>query len=217
MDSVTQLAILTPVLGRPHRVQPLVENIRENTPGAPLILFLTDADDEPTLAEIDRLGEQRLNVNGGYAAKINTGVRATDTPLVFLGADDLRFHPDWFEKASGVLSDTVQVVGVNDMCSRRVRAGRHATHFLMSRGYALEPTIDGARGPLSEAYEHSYVDDELFATAQKRGVLAVASNAIVEHMHPDAGRGEWDATYQKGGQNIVLDRARFHARSQLWT
>lgn len=210
------LAVLIPVLGRPHRAQPVVNSIRATTPDAD-ILFLCDPDDRATQDAVALTGARMLSPGGNYAKKINHGVRHTTASLVFLGADDLDFHPGWFETASGYLNDKVQVVGVNDMCSKRVQAGLHATHFLMTRAYALQPTIDGQPGPLSEAYDHSFVDDELVATARHREALTFATDAVVEHLHPDNGKGEWDDTYLKGRARMRDDRRLFRARSRLWT
>ena len=210
------LSVLVPVLNRPHRVKPVAESIRATVPDAH-VLFVCDPTDEQTQAEVDAAGCDMIAPGGGYASKINDGVRATDRPLLFLGADDLHFHPGWFQQACSNLSDQVHVVGVNDLCSRRVQAGVHATHFLMTREYAERPTIDGARGPLSEVYDHSFVDDELVATASVRGTLVIDRLAVVEHMHPDAGKSDWDAVYQKGRARIRNDRATFQSRMPLWT
>lgn len=211
-----QLAVLIPVLGRPHRVQVVAESVRAATPDAD-ILFICDPDDTATKDAVALAGARMISPGGSYAHKINHGVRATDTPLLFLGADDLDFHPGWFEIASSHIDALVQVVGVNDLCSRRVQAGQHATHFLMTREYALRPTIDGETGPLSEAYDHSFVDDELVATARYRQAIKFATDAIVEHLHPDAGKADWDPTYEKGRARMRDDRRLFRARSRLWT
>lgn len=210
------VAVLVPALNRPHRVEPLVESIRDTTPN-PDILFILDADDTATAEAATAAGCRLIAPGGSYAHKINVGVRETTAPLLFLAADDLLFHPGWFQTANRHLTGDVHVVGVNDLCSKRVQAGIHATHFLMTRWYAEQPTIDGATGPLCEEYDHSYVDDELVATARRRGHLAFATDAIVEHLHPDAGKADMDAIYEKGRANIRADRHKFWVRSALWT
>jgi len=210
------LAVLVPVLGRPHRVPIVLASVRAATPEAD-VLFVCDPDDTTTQDAVALAGARMISPGGNYAHKINTAVRATTAPLLFLAADDLDFHPGWFERAAARLNAQVHVVGVNDMCSRRVQSGTHATHFLVTREYALRPTIDGQQGPLCELYDHSFVDDELVATARYRRTIEFATDAIVQHLHPDNGLAAWDATYEKGRARMREDRKLFRARSRLWT
>jgi glycosyltransferase involved in cell wall biosynthesis len=214
-----ELAILVPVLNRPQNVEPLLESISHSTPGDWRVIFLVDPSDDAELEAIyDAIvvfGTDRVwfrECGGSYAAKINFGARHTDAPLVFLAADDLRFRRGWLDAARQHLSKDTQVVGVNDLCSDRVQRGEHATHFLMTREYALQPTVDGGRGPLHEGYRHWFCDDELVATARRRGVLAFARDSIVEHFHPMNGKAPDDETYRKGREHQRQDRALFRQR-----
>lgn len=208
------LAILIPVLDRPHRVEPVLANIRETTPDA-RVLFLADKDDLPEHAAILAAGADVLIVDGTYAHKINVGCRATKEPLVFTGADDLTFTAGWFEAAAAAVTGGVQVVGVNDDLKRRRE--RHATHFLLAREYAAEPCIDGSQGPMFEGYDHSFIDDELIATATSRGVYAYEGSAVVAHQHWMNGRAPDDEVYRKGRARFRIDRRLFIRRSRLWT
>jgi glycosyltransferase involved in cell wall biosynthesis len=214
----SELAILVPVLGRPHRVKPLLDSIEASTPGA-RVVFICDPDDTD---EVNAIREARggysfipeiLITAGGYAKKINRGVARTSEPLLFLGADDLEFRPGWFEAARIKVKHGAHVVGVNDLINRR---RIHATHFLMTRDYAERETIDGGRGPLHEGYHHWFVDDELIATAKKRGVYAYAQRAHVEHLHPMMG-AEDDEVYELGRSNARADRATHRKRQRLWS
>jgi glycosyltransferase involved in cell wall biosynthesis len=217
------LAILVPVLGRPHRVAPLLETIEATTPGRPSVLFLADSGDDAEIAAIERAEDNHLGVlvllnleGGNYAEKINRGVEVTCETFVFCGADDLGFKPGWFEAAKAAMTDDVEVVGVNDLLRRRPRRRGHATHFLMTRAYAERATIDDGRGPLHEGYGHNFVDDELIATATSRGAYAYAPNAHVEHLHWMNRRAEMDETYRRGRELFDADRIRFQERESLW-
>lgn len=215
---MTSLSILVPVLGRPHRVKPLLKSIAANTSVDHQVLFLCTPGDNDEIVEVLSASEADFVAPGGtYAEKINLGVELTQAPLLFFGADDLEFHSQWFENARAKLSGKYQVVGVNDLCNERVKQGDHATHFLVQRQYAERPTIDGERGPLCEQYAHWFIDDEFWATAKHRGVLAVASDSIVEHLHPMVGKGDWDGTYALGQRLSRQDRRKFWRRRHLWT
>jgi hypothetical protein len=154
------LVILVPMLGRPHTVAPLVESIREATPGA-RALFLVSPGDDHVHAAVDEVDCERLTVPfepvGDYARKINTGYRATTEPLIFTGACDILFHRGWFEAAMAKLRFGVGVVGTNDLGNPRVMAGQHATHFLVTRAYANQHgTIDQPGAIFHEGYPHEY-------------------------------------------------------------
>lgn len=222
---MNELAILVPVLDRPHRVKPLLDSIEASVPGA-RVLFLVNRDDTRELDAITsewssgrRLDLDQMEVFDGspsYAEKINQGARVGIAEFYFLGADDLNFRPGWFEMAKASISSGAEVVGVNDLLRRRPRRRFHATHFLMTRRYSQLPCLDGGRGPCSEAYAHNFVDDELIATATFRGVYAYAERAEVEHLHWMNRRAGIDATYEKGRQTFAADRLVFEGRRSLW-
>lgn len=220
---MSELAWLVPVLARPHRVAPLLAAIFDTTPAA-WVEFICSPDDEAEIAEVEdgirRFGEARVDYSlsyGGYAEKINLGVKATRAPLIFLGADDLEPQPGWLERATEHMAETLaKVVGVNDLIDRPHRP-QHATHFLMARDYAELPTIDEERGPLHEGYAHNFIDDELIETARRRGVYAYCEHAHVRHVdHPMTG-GADDDTYRRGRESMRDDRKVFLRRSALWT
>lgn len=223
------LSILVPVLKRPHRVKPLLESISAATPEAQ-VLFLADPDDLPELEAI-RFERRRCELaglplcvsvhatGGNYARKINQGVELSRAPLLFFGADDLHFHPGWLEAARSALGGLeragIGAVGTNDLCNPKVIAGDHATHFLVARWYAELGAIDGG-GPLHEGYEHEWVDNEFIETARRRGAYAHAGDAIVEHLHPMAGKAESDALYAAAPERMRSGHRIFRQRRPLW-
>lgn len=210
------VALLIPVLRRPQNVKPLLDSIRESTTVPYRTLFIADPGDIEEQDAIAAEGGWMISPGGNYASKIRAGVEATDEPYVLLGADDIRPRRGWFEAARAAMNRRVQVVGLNDLIARPQRPN-HATHFLMTREAAELPTIDGMRGPLCDLYRHWWTDDELIATATKRGMYAYCRTARVEHVnHPMIG-GADDATYQKGRATARRDARTFHRRRHLWT
>lgn len=211
------LAILVPVLRRPHRVVPLLESIAAATPEPYRVVFIADPDDFAEQRAVHETDTDLMLVAGTYAQKINAAVRVADEPLLFFGADDLHFHPGWLDAARAELRPGVGVVGTQDLCNGRVLRGEHATHFLVTREYAQLPTIDDGRGPLCEEYEHEWTDDEFVGTARKRGAWAFAWGSIVEHLHPNAGKAPSDELYAAQGQRMRRSRPIFNRRRPLWT
>jgi len=209
------VAILVPVLGRPHNVKPLLDSIRETTPRA-RVLFICDPGDDAEMEAIKAEGGEYIVVKGNYAKKINEGVRQTTEPLILQAADDLKFHPEWLERAKERISDGVGVVGTNDLSSKRVMAGTHATHALFTREYVQRGTIDDPTKVLHEGYPHEFVDDEFIETAKKRNAFVHAPDSVVEHLHPYAGKAPLDELYSKAGRRMLIGRVRFLWRRRLW-
>lgn len=211
------LVVLVPVLRRPHRVQPLLASLHAHTPEPVRALFIASPGDDAEHAAIRRCGADMIVVDGNYAAKINEGVRRTSEPLLFLGADDLEFHPRWLEHAKRRIKGGVMVVGTNDLCNRRVMRGEHSTHSLLTRAYTHHGTIDDPTRVLHEGYPHEYVDDEFVGTARKRGAFASAPDSVVEHLHPQAGKAPLDELYAAQQQRMRAGRSLYRTRRALWT
>lgn len=221
MPDNADTVVLVPMLGRAHRVAPVVESLRETAPGV-RILFCCTLGDTAVQAAVDAAGAERIDLPrhpiGDYARKINAGYRWTDEPLMFLGACDLRFHPGWLDAARAYLLDGIGVVGTNDLGNPRVVAGDHATHSLVTRAYADKyGTIDGPGQVLAECYPHEYVDDELVGTAKHRGAWAMALDSIVEHEHPDWGKAPFDELYRGQNRRMALGRRLHNRRRWRWT
>lgn len=214
------VAVLVPVLNRPGRVTPLLDAFAATTPDAHIV-FITDPDDHDERHAIaTQPARPGLTVTeivhpGGYAAKINTAVRATTEPLILLGADDLEPQPGWLDAATAHLTGPTQMVGVNDLIERPDRP-EHATHFLLTRAAAELPCIDGSPGPMYEGYDHCSVDNELIATATHRGIYTYAEDAHVRHLHWMNGTAQDDATYKRGRRRFHQDRRLFRQRAAMW-
>jgi glycosyltransferase involved in cell wall biosynthesis len=220
----SELAILVPVLRRPANVAPLMESVALATSVPYRLLFVASPGDDEEIRELTRCGADFITLTrppgpGDYARKINAGFHATSEPFLFSGADDLRFHPGWFEAARGLMTGAVEVVGTNDLGNPRTIAGEHSTHTLFTRHYieTAGGVVDASPGVvLNEAYPHSYVDDEFVQTAMSRGVYAHALDSHVEHLHWLWGKGDTDSVYALGAAGHRVGRRLYARRSRLW-
>jgi hypothetical protein len=211
------LAILIPVLKRPHRVIPVLESARRATPAAS-VYFIHDHDDFPEIEAIEQANasKEAICCSGNYATKINSGAEYTNESFILTGADDLEFHPGWYAKALEKMTEGVMVVGTNDICNPAVIAGQHATHFLVRREYVEQGTIDEPYKLLHEGYPHEWVDNEFIETARARGVYAHAEESIVEHLHPMAGKAPMDDLYAGAQERMQRGGPLFLQRQRLW-
>jgi glycosyltransferase involved in cell wall biosynthesis len=216
------IAVLVPVLRRPHRARPLVDSVHDATVVPHRIVFLATAGDDPMIDACHETGELvhviPPNRVGDYAVKVNTGLRITDEPFLFTGADDLRFHRGWDLAALELMADpAIGVVGTQDLCNGRTLRGEHATHFLVRRRYAVElGTIDERGKIFHEGYPHEWVDDELVGTAKHRAAWAFADGSVVEHLHPAVGKAPTDALYDAQRARMRQGHSRFLRRRRLW-
>lgn len=221
MHPETDLLIIIPVFDRPHRAAPVLESAKAATPAAS-VLFVGNPGDEAEHEAVRAAGGDLLvieheRLSGDYARKINTAYRLTTHPLLFLAADDVHFHPGWFERVASRLGDGIEVVGTNDLGNRRVMAGVHSTHTLVTRNYVdTQGTIDGPGEVLHEGYAHEYVDDEFIETAKMRGAFAHATDAIVEHLHPFWEKAPTDPLYDAHWQRMRMGRLVYNNRRHRW-
>lgn len=211
------VAVLVPVLRRPHRVAPLVQSFRDNTPaGAAEIYFIAQQSDRAELDAIATAGLEPVVVpdtDQSWARKINRGFERTSEPWVLLAADDLRFHPRWLEEARSLLLTFPGVVGTNDMGSPDTANGNRATHPFVRRAYAeICGTVDERNKICHEGYHHNFPDTELVMTAKCRGMFTHVPRCCLEHLHPLWGKAPHDEIYKLGMSRWYEDQALFYRR-----
>lgn len=215
--------MLVPVLDRPERAAIVTASLRATTDAQ--LVFLVSPGDVGEREAIERVRRRERDVSmlvvrfppgpGDYARKINLGVEVTSAEWLFQGADDLRFHDGWLDRALAAAEDGHRVIGTNDLCNPRCISGRHSTHSLVHRSYVEGVgTVDEPGKMLCEQYGHNFCDDELVGTAQFRGEFRHARTSVVEHLHPNCGEIAMDATYVRGlePKQFASDRVLFHQR-----
>lgn len=216
---MANVCIVVPVLNRPERIVPFIESVSRATTGFRL-LFVATGTDRPEIEALARAGADYITPSadrqpGDYARKINAGMRASTEPLIFTGADDLVFSPGWLEAAMAKLADGIGVVGTNDLGNPDVVAGRHATHSIVTRDYALEHgTYDQPGVIYHEGYDHNFCDVEMVQTAIRRRAWAFAADSIVEHVHPSWKKAESDPTYELGKAQWRMDARTWNIRKR---
>lgn len=218
MNEPLRVAVLIPTLGRPERVATMWTDVLAASPEGVHCYFIAERGDDATITAVAEHPFARLIINNraaSYAGAINTGLAKTDEPVLFCGADDLHFHPGWLEAALPLLAD-YGLVGTNDLANPDVLAGRHATHYLVRRDYAIRGCVDAPGCLLHEGYTHNYTDTEAVQTAMARNQFVACLESVVEHNHWVWGKAQIDPTYAKGRDSCAADDARFRARQHLW-
>ena len=226
MTELPSLLVGVPVLARPQNAAPLVDNLIETTPSAALV-FLYSPGDSAEEDACEALLSSNVHVvpmifpagPGDFAKKHNFGflyAYDSDYDFYFVGADDLTFHPGWYEACLDAHAKTgACVIGTRDLGNQRTMNGWHSTHFLVHRDYLECGTIDEAGILLHEGYDHQFCDDECIQTARWRRTYA-ASQAVVEHRHPHWGKAAMDATYEKALRATHADQALYESRRHMF-
>lgn len=213
------VAVVVPVLARPHRVKPLLMSFRISTKAEDARLyFVAQSSDRAEVAAIRAEGMEPLLVEDcdrSWAKKINRGYERTTEPWLLLGADDLWFHPGWIDVVRTALRTHPGVIGTNDLGNRMTMIGTHSTHPLVRRLYAkICGTADERGKVVHEGYDHNFPDTELGATARGRGLYVHRTDCIIEHLHPNWGKGKQDHVYARGQSQIRQDNALYVRRGR---
>lgn len=218
--------VAVPVLNRPHRVQPLTDNVTQTSDAS--ILFVCSPKDKAQIAQVRKTQRAHGHVGllivegpypGDYARKINrAATMMTTQDWLLTGADDLLFHPGWLNSALAMAHHSrARVIGTNDLGNPAVRRGGHSTHSLVHKTYITEHgAIDQPGIVYHEGYHHNWCDVEMVETARARREWAFATRCRIEHLHPHWGKGEHDATYEAGLAHFKDDRRLYQRRRRMW-
>lgn len=217
------IAVIIPTYRRADRLARVAANIAANTAVDHRVVFAVEADDTDTIVAAENL-DVDVVINdraGNYAGAATAAyLAAPDADFVFAGADDLHFHPGWDTAALAHMDGWVQVVGTNDLLNPYVRAGMHATHYLVDRRYLddIGGVVDQGPGSfLFEGYDHQYTDTEFIGTAKARARFRPCFESVVEHLHALSGKGAApDQTTAKAQARLAEDSALYDRRRHLW-
>jgi hypothetical protein len=202
---VADLLVVVPTRGRPHAVAPIIEawNVTGAWDDAEL-LFVVDADD-PTLPNYrDALALARPD---GWPAPAGLMVADRWQPLVpklneavaahvddyfalgFAGDDHRPRSASWARTMLAALVDMgTGVVYGNDL----LQGKRLASSWVMTSD------IVRTLGRMVPApVEHMYCDNAVMDLAADAGCLAYLPDVVIEHLHPLAGKAEWDPGYYR--------------------
>lgn len=208
---MSEIAIFIPSLNRPHKLEPLIENIKENTTIPYQIYFMVS--DNESVEILKRLKQKYFKDEGDtrYVTRMNFLYKHSTEPYMFMGSDDIWFHKDWDTELMKVVKDFPFVV-CDDMLNP------NGTMAFIDRKYIDEQSgcMDAPEVLFYPHYQHNYADTEQFETAKKRGVFARCLTSKVEHQHYVNGKSKIDDTYTRSNQYSDSDAQLFYSRRHLW-
>lgn len=223
--------ILLPVLGRPHRALPFMEDLVASMPGDVRLIVIASPWDTDTVVAWHQLETSPFPLTptvvllerepGSFAQKINYGERMCrqypllaarePAPWIMLVGDDVKPHAGWLPRALAAgARPNVCVVGTDTYGP--IPDGQ-TPHPLIRRSYIAErgASWDGPGVVCHEGYRHNFVDVEIAVLAKGRGVWS-DSDAIVEHCARYQGKAPDDDTYRISDDTVDDDRRLWEFR-----
>jgi hypothetical protein len=195
-----RLGIIVPTRGRPANLLRLIRAFHDTGAQATLIAAV-DADD-PLLDEYQQLpghpewraGDELLvepnDGPRGVAVPLNHAARAVMDRFDYLGClndDHLPRTPGWDTEFCRVLAKGTGVVYGNDLFQRE----KLPTAACLT--IDIVKALDGLAPP---TLTHAYVDNFWQALGRDLDHLVYLPDVIIEHLHPYAGKADWDPLYR---------------------
>ncbi|MFI1030736.1 hypothetical protein [Streptomyces sp. NPDC020951] len=212
MDS---LAVVVPSRGRPHTVAQLGEAFRDTCTENTWLLFAVDEDDPQHGAYREAVGEgnvhSRLRVglvaqpSGTMVSALNHGAQTlldaheTVRPeaIGFMGDDHRPRTKGWDRAYLDALTSLPGIVYGNDL----IQGANLPTQC------AISATVVRALGHMAPpTLTHLYVDNYWRELGAAAGCLSYLPGVVIEHLHPVAGKADWDEGHRRVNQPTMYER-----------
>lgn len=208
----TELVVLIPSRGRPESFLPLMDAFEETCTADTNLLFVVD-DNDPRKIDYDNIWPERVIGNpirhGGMVSALNFAaslVCASEehSPYAvgFMGDDHMPRTKGWDtaylealrELGSGIVygDDLLQGRNLPTQCAM-------TADIVRTLGFMAPPTL-----------KHMYVDNYWKQLGEQAECLRYLPSVVVEHLHPLAGKAEWDSGYRRVNDSAVYARDRLH-------
>ena len=200
----TNLVIL-PTRSRPESAERCINALKEHSVISDFCIAIDDdqADLYPRLDGVTYEVNPRLRMNGTLNLVANKYADKYET-IYFLGDDHLVQTPKWDEH----LSDAIAKKGFglaygNDLLQgqKLATAVMMSTNIIRAVGYMAPPKL-----------VHLYMDNYWMILGSRLGSLWYFDEVIIEHLHPVAGKAQWDEGYVEANADAIgtADRLELH-------
>jgi hypothetical protein len=185
--------ILVPTRGRPTNASEVLKAHKEFSCRSDL-LFVVDSDDAELVNYKSAVGVENIviveNTTRGMAYPINAAAKMYQKDydyFTFIG-DDHRFRtPDWDVAFMRAIGERPGLAYGNDLLQ-----GENLPTAVMMSG-AIVRALGGMVPP---KLKHLYLDNFWKQLGADLGNFSYLPSVIIEHLHPVAGKAEWDEGYR---------------------
>ena len=204
-----RLAVIIPSRGRPQAMAEMLEAFEATCRADTRIICRVD-DDDPELEGYRNCGITPLFVGPriGLGASINEMAKSSwdrFEALGFMGDDHRPRTVGWDERVlSAIEKDWRSVVYGDDLLQGRNLATQvfMSSELVRRLGYFNPPGI-----------RHMYLDNFWMTLGVNLASLTFLEDVVIEHMHPLAGKAEWDQGYRdvNASERYEADKRAFDA------
>ena len=196
----TNLVIL-PTRSRPENAERCINALKEHSVMSDFCIAIDDdqADLYPRLDGVIYEVNPRLRMNGTLNLVANKYADKYET-IYFLGDDHLVRTPNWDEYLAGAIATKGYGLAYgNDLLQgiSLATAVMMSTNIIKAVGYMAPPKL-----------VHLFMDNYWMSLGRKLGTLWYFDKVIIEHLHPVAGKVEWDEQYMEANSTEVSNGDR---------
>ncbi|GGK61462.1 hypothetical protein Sme01_03140 [Sphaerisporangium melleum] len=208
---MSDLLVIVPSRGRPSAVAELLDSWRQTTGGAAELLVVVD-DDDPALPAYRALDVQvRVHASTGTRGIVPVlnaaAIEAAESyPMVGFFGDDHRPRTQaWDVTLAEALAELKTGLVYGDDLLRGEAlptAVAMTSNIVTTLGWMAPPT-----------FTHLWVDNVWHDLGHTLGRLRYLPGVVIEHMHPAAGKGQWDELYKTVNDDSMYarDKAAYKA------
>jgi hypothetical protein len=210
-------AIIVPSRHRPHNIKELQQSLID-TETMSRLFVVVDEDDENIRDYYDlenNFTEVLTFERGrkGMADPLNNAARQLVTDerweyFIFVGDDHRPRTLQWDKVWRTNLDDLVTGLVYGDDLFQREQL---PTAIGMTRSI-----VEELNGMIPEGFAHLYLDNFWLRLGQDLNAIRYLPETVIEHLHPIAGKGDWDAGYQEVNSAEInnADSQMFHTYIQ---
>jgi hypothetical protein len=207
------MLMIVPTRGRPHAMADLIQCFGDTMVDSTLWIGVDDDDSEidayakilhdaPMWVRWWRIPTRGMVAGLNLLALRGVGMN-THENIGFMGDDHRPRTPRWDNIIESAIGDMQGGIAYgNDLLQGR----NLPTHVVMSR------RIVRALGHMApRQFKHLYVDNYWLTLGQMIDRISYLNDVVIEHMHPVAGKAEWDDGYRRVNNGSVYadDHATF--------
>ena len=205
------LAILVPSRDRPHNISALITSLEETDTKSDLIVILDD--DEPQFDAYRKLNCALLVIKKqgkGMAKPLNFAANLYKDKychFAFLGDDHRPRTKNW----DALFIEALDALGTGLVYGNDLLQGENLpTAVAMTGDIVME-----LKGMVPPDMVHLYLDDFWLRLGRDLNAIKYLPEVILEHLHPIAGKAEWDEGYRAVNAQDVYDADREALKTYL--